>query len=90
MATIDLSEINLPFNFDAEQAVLGSILVDPTTVSEITARLHPEHFKVQLHSDLFSVIYQMSISGQEINAVTLMETPCAREFLKTVTKRKSI
>lgn len=73
MPTIDLSEINLPFNFDAEQAVLGSILVDPTTVSEITARLHPEHFKVQLHSDLFSVIYQMSISGQDINAVTLME-----------------
>ncbi|MBD5115838.1 MAG: replicative DNA helicase [Ruminococcaceae bacterium] len=73
MPAIDLSEINLPFNLDAEQAVLGSVLVDPTTVSSITARLHPEHFKVQLHSDLFSVIYQMSISGQQIDIVTVME-----------------
>ena len=72
-ATIDLSEINLPFNLDAEQAVLGSVLVDSSSVSEITAKLHPEHFKVQLHSDLFSVIYQMSISGQQIDAVTVME-----------------
>lgn len=73
MPVIDLSEINLPFNLDAEQAVLGSILVDPTTVSPITAKLHPEHFKVQLHSDLFSVIYQMSISGKQIDIVTVME-----------------
>lgn len=72
-ATIDLSEINLPFNLDAEQAVLGSVLVDPASVSEITAKLHPEHFKIQLHSDLFSVIYQMSISGQQIDVVTVME-----------------
>lgn len=72
-AAIDLSEINLPFNLDAEQAVLGSVLVDPSSVSEITAKLHPEHFKIQLHSDLFSVIYQMSISGQQIDVVTVME-----------------
>lgn len=73
MADFDLSELSLPFNLDAEQAVLGSALVDPTTVGPITARLHPEHFKVQLHSDLFSVIYQMSISGQPIDVVTVME-----------------
>ena len=72
-STIDLSEINLPFNLDAEQAVLGTVLVESPTVSEITAALRPEHFKVQLHSDLFSVIYQMSISGQQIDIVTLME-----------------
>lgn len=73
MAVMDLSEINLPFNLDAEQAILGSVFVDPTTVSAITARLHPEHFKVQLHSELFSVIYQMSISGRQIDVVTVME-----------------
>lgn len=73
MADFDLSELNLPFNLDAEQAVLGSVLVDPSTVGPITARLHPEHFKIQMHSDLFSVIYQMSISGQSIDVVTVME-----------------
>lgn len=74
MAGIDLSDVNLPFNLDAEQAVLGSVLVDPTTVPVVTAKLHPEHFKIQMHSELFSVIYQMSISGQQIDIVTVMES----------------
>ena len=42
-ANIDLSEINLPFNLDAEQAVLGAVLVETPSVSEITANLRPEH-----------------------------------------------
>ena len=74
MAGFDLSELNLPFNMDAEQAVLGSMLVDPTTVSDVTAKLKsPEHFKVQLHQGLYSVIYQMNISGEQIDIVTVIE-----------------
>ena len=74
MADIELSELNLPFNLDAEQAVLGSMLVDPTTVTVVTAKLrYPEQFKVQLHRDLYSVIYRMSISGEQIDIVTVME-----------------
>lgn len=74
MADLDLSELNLPFNLDAEQAVLGSMLVDPTTVSAVTAKLkYPEQFKVQLHSELYSVIYRMSISGEQIDIVTVIE-----------------
>ena len=74
MADFDLSELNLPFNLDAEQAVLGSMLVDPTTVSAVTAKLrYPEQFKVQLHSELYSVIYRMSIAGEQIDIVTVIE-----------------
>ena len=74
MASLELSELNLPFNLDAEQAVLGSMLVDPTTVPDVTAKLSPQHFKVQLHSDIYSVIYRMSISAEQIDIVTVMET----------------
>ena len=73
MADMDLSELNLPFNLDAEQAVLGSMLVDPATVPDVTAKLSPQHFKVQLHSEIYSVIYRMSISAEQIDIVTVME-----------------
>lgn len=88
-ATIDLSEINLPFNLDAEQAVLGAVLVETPSVSEITANLRPEHFKIQLHSDLFSVIYQMSISGQQIDIVTLMENSLRQGIFESDEEAKS-
>ena len=74
MAGPELSELNLPFNLDAEQAVLGSMLVDPDTVHDVVAKLSAGHFKVQLHSDLFSVISGMSITGEDIDIVTVMET----------------
>ena len=88
-ANIDLSEINLPFNLDAEQAVLGAVLVETPSVSEITANLRPEHFKIQLHSDLFSVIYQMSISGQQIDIVTLMENSLRQGIFESDEEAKS-
>lgn len=71
--TLDNLNNALPFNMEAEQAVLGSVLADPSTVDDITARLHPEHFKIQLHRDLYSVIYQMSINGSKIDVVTVGE-----------------
>ncbi len=74
MAEADFTELNLPFSLDAEQAVLGSMLVDPSTVPKVLERLYPEHFKVQLHSDIYSVIYQMSIAGKQIDIVTVIES----------------
>ena len=89
MAGIDLSELNLPFNLDAEQAVLGAMLVDPASVSAVTAKLSPEHFKVQLHHDLYSTVYSMSISGEQIDIVTVMETAVKRGIFESGDEAKS-
>ena len=73
MAGLDISDMNLPYNLDAEQAVLGSMLVDPDTVHNVVEKLSAAHFKIQLHSDIFSVISGMSISGESIDIVTVIE-----------------
>ncbi len=89
MAVMDLSELNLPFNLDAEQSVLGCMLVDPDSVNAVTEKLHPEHFKVQLHSDIYSAIYQMNISGQQIDIVTVMETTVRHGVFENSDEAKS-
>lgn len=89
MASMDLSELNLPFNLDAEQAVLGSMLVDPATVSDVTAKLSPQHFKVQLHSDIYSIIYRMSISAEQIDIVTVMEAAVRHGIFDSGNEAKS-
>lgn len=73
MAAITISDTNLPYSFDAEQAVLGSILLDSSLIAAVSDRLHPEHFHVGLHSDIFSVLSQMFISGQAIDIITVIE-----------------
>lgn len=89
MAGLELSELNLPFNLDAEQAVLGSMLVDPTTVHDIVAKLSASHFKVQLHSDLFSAVAGMSITGEQIDIVTVMETAVRKGIFENTDEAKS-
>ena len=89
MAGIDLTDVNLPYNLDAEQSILGSILADPSLTSEITARLRPEHFKVQLHQELFSVIYQMNIAGQKIDIVTVVENATRQGVFENSTEAKT-
>lgn len=89
MADFDLSELNLPYSLDAEQAVLGSMLVDPTTVADVTAKLSPQHFKVQLHSDIFSVIYRMSIAGEQIDIVTVIEASVRQSVFENADEAKT-
>lgn len=74
MATLEIADVNLPYNLDAEQAVLGSVLVDPAQFATLATRLQPEYFKVKLHSDIYSSMYQMHITGQQIDIVTVIET----------------
>ena len=73
MAGIEIIDSNLPYSLDAEQAVLGAIIVDSGLISSVTDKLHPEHFHIQRHKDLFAVMSQMFITGQQMDIITIME-----------------
>ena len=45
---MDLAGVNLPYSLDAEQSVLGAILLDGNAnMPKASAKLHPEHFYVK-------------------------------------------
>jgi len=61
----------LPKNIEAEQAVLGSALLDPDrSVPIVVERLTPEHFYLQRHRVIFRTIRELfaSQSGGKISA----------------------
>ena len=74
MADTAVYDANLPFNIDAEQIVLGSVIADPELLSKVSDRLTPEHFHIKMHSGIYSVIQMLFVSGQEINIVTVTES----------------
>lgn len=70
---IDLSDAKLPYNLDAEQAILGSIIVDASVMAEVSDKINPTYFHVKLHSDIFSTMVQMFVTGEQIDIVTVIE-----------------
>lgn len=78
MADFDLSDANLPFNIDAEQIVLGSLIIDSSLISRLSGKLTSEHFHIRVHSGIYDVIQRLFLNGDEINIVSVTEH-CMRQ-----------
>ena len=60
-----------PHNFEAEQALLGSILVNNAAYHRVAEFLKGEHFADPLHGKLFDALARLIERGQLVSAVTL-------------------
>jgi len=66
------SEINeLPNNIEAEQSVIGSILVSNELFDEINMILTSKNFYDPMHQKIFSAIEKLIYSGMLANPITL-------------------
>lgn len=66
--------LGLPYSLEAEQSVLGAILVDPDQVNEVADVLKPEYFYLPEHQMIFSVMMQKMIGNERIDFVTVLES----------------
>ena len=62
-----------PHSLEAEQSVLGSVLIDSQCVTEIIGILKPEDFYLQQNREIFEAIYEMFNFSQTIDPVTVLE-----------------
>ena len=60
-----------PHNFEAEQALLGSILVNNASYQRVAEFLRPEHFFDPVNQKIFQAIMKMVERGQVANPITL-------------------
>ncbi len=64
----------LPFSLEAEQSVLGSVLIDPECFRDIAVILKSEDFYKQLHKDIYLAMQNMFLQqNRSIDVVTLIE-----------------
>ncbi len=61
----------LPYNAEAEQGLLGALLVNNGTYEKIGDLLHAEHFFMPVHQRIFTAISQFIDRGQTASPVTL-------------------
>ena len=62
-----------PQSLEAEQAVLGSILIDSRCITDIVGLLRPEDFYLQQNREIYETIYTMFNFSQTIDPVTVLD-----------------
>ncbi len=63
----------VPHSPQAEQAVIGAMLVDPDCIPEVLNSAAPEHFYIQANRDIFETVLAMFSYGQTVDPVTVLE-----------------
>ncbi len=73
-----------PQNLEAEQMVLGAVLIENDSINKIVEILVPEDFYKDAHRRIFSVMLDMFESGEAIDLVTLSDKLRGTKGLETV------
>ncbi|WP_131104045.1 replicative DNA helicase [Ornithinimicrobium sufpigmenti] len=57
----------------AEQAVLGSILISPAALADVTEQLTPEHFHQPRHEHIYTAALHLASAGQAVDPITVAD-----------------
>ena len=69
----DLDGARLPYSVEAEQAVLGSIIIDPKCLNDVATSVKAEYFYIPQHREIYSTLAEMYELSQTIDFVSLLE-----------------
>jgi replicative DNA helicase len=73
-----------PQNLEAEQSVLGSMLLDKNAVIDVAEFLTSEHFYDSKHGDIYQAIMDLFEEGSPIDLVTVSDRLKTRKLLRKV------
>lgn len=63
----------LPYSLEAEQSVLGAVLLEPSSLLTVLDYLKPEYFYLPQHREIFSSMVRMFSMSESIDVVTLLD-----------------
>jgi len=73
-----------PHNIEAEEAVLGSLLIDPDAIIQVSTFLKPNDFYVQRHGWVFEAVLNLHERRQPADLITLSDELARREQLNDI------
>lgn len=70
---LDYLDTALPFSIEAEQSVLGTILIDSSCITQVMEYINAECFYKEEHKEIYSSMVSMFTAGEPIDFVTVLE-----------------
>ncbi|MGH4051710.1 MAG: replicative DNA helicase [Clostridium sp.] len=74
---------SLPYNLEAEQSVIGSMLIDKTAISSVVEVLKGDDFYRDSHKVIFNAIFDLYQKDTPIDMITLLEHLRSSEKLES-------
>jgi replicative DNA helicase len=74
-----------PHSVEAEQGVLGSMLISPReTIAECVEKINEEYFYIPAHQTIYTVLVELWNAGQAIDLITFTQVLRDRNLLESV------
>jgi len=80
----------IPRNIEAEEALLGSLLIDPDVITHVANLVMPEDFYLARNGEIYDVIRTLFDQGDPVDFVTVTEELERRDKLEEVGGRSYI
>lgn len=66
-------DVRLPYSLEAEQAVLGAIIIEPNQINDIALMIKSEYFYVEEHVKLYETLIKMRDLNKPMDIVTILD-----------------
>jgi replicative DNA helicase len=74
--------IQMPYNMQAEQSVLGAALIDDTILTQLITQLEPEMFYSEQNRAVFDQMSRLFADSEAVDLVTLVDALASSETFK--------
>lgn len=78
----ELFELRTPHSAEAEQAVIGSMLIDSACIPDVLNKARSDDFYLGINRDVFDTIYNMYIYGRTVDPITVLDQMRIRGVIK--------
>ncbi len=68
-----IDDVSMPYSLEAEQAVLGSILIDPSCITQVLILVKPDYFYLPQHKAIFTIMQEIDALGGKIDPLIVLE-----------------
>ena len=80
--------MEMPYSLEAEQSVLGAVLVEPGCLSELVEKLKPDSFYRPQHKAIFNEMVRMFTAGEPVDFITVLEAAKEEEIFQSEQEAK--
>ena len=77
-------EINIPINIEAEEAVLGGLLLDSEAINRIAHMLESEHFSLMSHQAIYDCALYLYNRGETVDLMSITQRLAATKQLEGI------
>ncbi|WP_414514492.1 replicative DNA helicase [Nostoc sp. PCC 9305] len=79
-----------PQNIEAEEAILGGILLDPEAISRVSDRLLPEAFYISAHKDIYQAAVRLHAQGKPTDLLSVTSWLTDHDLLARIGGRNKL